>query len=71
MLKVTDRTHKVCPGCHELKSVNGFHQNAAVLDGLQTYCRECRQRTQLMVRGEKRYLSLYKRPYSAGRSMPG
>ncbi len=52
---------KRCPCCGEVKSFNEFHKNSHSSDGLQTYCKVCRNSKYL------RAYKLHKKEYDAKR----
>ncbi|MBV9293805.1 MAG: endonuclease VII domain-containing protein [Frankiales bacterium] len=36
--------HKYCPGCQQSLPLDHWHRNAAVRDGLASYCKTCRRK---------------------------
>ncbi len=60
--KGRNKTHKFCPRCSELKPISEFHRSITAFDGLQGYCKKCKQESGLQI-GGKWYYGLHKRSY--------
>lgn len=55
------QTHRWCPHCGEMKPIDEFNKSYSQYDGLQGWCRKCKQSSQIWS-GSGTFSGLHKRP---------
>lgn len=56
------QTHRWCPRCGKMKSINEFSKKRSRNDGLESWCRACRQTYRIFSRDKIHHIGLSKRP---------